>query len=97
VGTATLTTLHAVLARAARGRAPKGSRRLLTLATGAFTVPGGRTHQITLRLRPRGRRLIARRHSLSALVTLNAHDSAGTDRTTRVTVALHLAKARRGR
>jgi hypothetical protein len=92
VGTVKLTTLNASVGRS---RAPKGSRRVLTLAAGAFTVPGGRTRQITLRMRPRGRGLLAHRHSLSALVTLNAHDAAGADRTTRVTVALHLAKARR--
>jgi hypothetical protein len=92
----TLTTLHAVPARAGRGRAVTGSRRVLTLAAGAFAVPGGRTHQVALRLRPRARALLSRMRSLAALATLHAHDSAGANRTTHTTVALHLAVARRG-
>jgi hypothetical protein len=89
-GKVTLTTHHAVRART------KGSRRVLTLAAGTFTVPGGRTHKVALRLRPRARTLLARTRTLSALATLNAHDSGGVEHTTQATVALHLARARRG-
>ena len=96
MGTVRLTTLHAVRARTVRGRAAEGSRRVLMLTAGAFTVPVGRTRRVALRLRPRARVLLARARSLSALATLNAHDSAGAVRTTRATVALRLVQARRG-
>jgi hypothetical protein len=69
---------------------------MLTLAASAFNVAGGHTHRVPLRLRPRARAVLSRTRSLSALATLNAHDSAGVDRTTHATVALHLARARHG-
>jgi outer membrane protein assembly factor BamB len=95
-GKVTLSTLRAVRARAVRGRAAGGSARVLTLAAGEFTVPGGRTRQVTLRLRPRARALLARTGSLSARATLDAHDSSGSERTTHATVVLRLVGVRRG-
>jgi outer membrane protein assembly factor BamB len=95
-GKVTLSTLHAVRARAGRGRAARTSSRVLTLTTGTFTVPGGSTRLVTLRLRTRARALLARTRSLPALATLEVHNAAGAGRTTHVTVVLHLAGVRRG-
>jgi hypothetical protein len=101
IGTITLSTLHAVRAGAGHGahvaHGASASRRAITLAVGGFAVSGGRTDPVTLRLRPRGRALLARLHSLLALATLSAHDPRGAERTTRTTLRLQAAGGRRKR
>jgi hypothetical protein len=74
-GTVTLRTLTAV--RAATGHRRNLRAAFLTLATGAFTVVGGRVATVRLHLSARARALLARNHVLRARATIVAHDPAG--------------------
>jgi outer membrane protein assembly factor BamB len=97
-GTITLRTLKAVLAAGGSGadaRLARARAAILTLATGTFAVPGGRVRTVTLRLRPRARRLLARRRMLRARATLLMRDSAGALRSSHATVTLRLVRRRR--
>jgi PKD repeat protein len=85
-GTVTLRTLGAIAATA------HAKKRVLTLATGSFTVVGGKIAAVTLRLSAKARALLARSHVLRARTTLQAHDSAGAIDTTQTIVTLRLAK-----
>lgn len=82
-GTVTLRTLNAVSARK--------KKAILTLASGAFTVAGGRTETITLHLSSQARALLARSHTLHALATILAHDPTGASRTVKTIVTLRPA------
>ncbi len=86
IGTATLRTLGAVSARARK-------KAVLTLASGSFTVTGGRLEVVTLHLSAKARALLARLHVLKAKATLVAHDAAGVTKTTSATVTLRLKKS----
>ncbi|HEV3284136.1 MAG TPA: PQQ-binding-like beta-propeller repeat protein [Solirubrobacteraceae bacterium] len=97
-GTITLRTLKAVLAEAGPLAVARGGRAraaILTLATGTFRVPGGHVKAITLHLRSRAMRLLRRTHVLRARAVLVIRDGAGTLRSSRATVTLHLARGRR--
>jgi hypothetical protein len=85
-GTITLRTLSAVAA--AKGK----KKAILTLASGSFTVAGGASKSVTLRLSAAARKLLAKSHLLRARATLLAHDSTGKSHTTLVTVTLKPAK-----
>jgi hypothetical protein len=90
IGTITLKTLKAVVASA--GIEAKSKAAVLTLAGASFNVPGGKTASVTLHLSSKGRALLARAHSVSARVTIVAHDSAGKTHTATAVVTLRPAK-----
>ncbi len=88
-GTVTLRTLGAVAARAAKHG--KGKHKVvLTLASGSFTVAGGKVQTVTLRLSSKARALLAHSHSLRAQLTIVAHNASGASHTTQTTVVLHV-------
>jgi hypothetical protein len=91
-GTVTLKTLKAVVASVGHVAKAKSKAAILTLATGSFTVAGGQTKTVTLRLSSSGRTLLARSHMLSARATIVAHDPAGSSHITVVTLTLRPAK-----
>jgi hypothetical protein len=94
-GTVTLHTLNAVSASFAGTAKSKGS--ILTLATGSFTVAGGKVTTVELHLSARARALLARAHALRARATVVAHDPAGVSHTTQAIVTLRAAKAKHGK
>ncbi len=69
-GTLTLRTLTAVGVASTR-------KSILTLATGSFTVGGGRVTSVKLHLSAKARALLARVHRLRARATIAAHEPAG--------------------
>jgi hypothetical protein len=89
-GTIALRTLGAVIA--ANGHGVKQKPAVLTLATGSFTVAGGKLRAITLHLSSKARTLLARLLTLRARATLLAHDPQGASHTTSTIVTLHLAR-----
>ena len=94
-GTVTLRTLNAVIASV--GSSAKAKATVLTLATGSFTVPGGKVKTITLHLSAKARALLAKSHVLHVRVTIAAHDTAGAKHTTQVTVTIRAPKAKHGK
>jgi PKD repeat protein len=72
-GIATVRTAGAVVASA--------RARVLTLASGAFKVPGGKTVTVRLHLNRKARALLARRHTLRVQVTIASRDPAGASHT----------------
>lgn len=90
-GTISLRTLTAVIA--ADGYAARQKPSVLTLATGSFTVAGGKLVAVTLHLFTKARTLLARTHTLRARATLLAHDPQGASHTTLTIVTLRAAKA----
>ncbi len=94
-GTVTLRTLNAVVASLASAAKSKGS--ILTLATGSFTVAGGKVTTVKLHLSAKARALLARSHVLRARATIVAHDPVGASHTTQIVVTLRAASARRGK
>jgi hypothetical protein len=95
VGTLTLRTLDAVSASVAG--AAKARRAILTLATGSFTVAGGKVATVVLHLSAKARTLLARSHRLSARATIVAHDPAGGTHTGQTIVTLRAPKAKHGK
>ncbi len=98
-GTVTLRTLDAVVARVAavRGEESKSKARILTLASGSFTVGGGQQRTVTLHLTGAARKLFARIKVSRAKATVVAHDPSGVTRTTQTTVTLRVSKAHSGK
>jgi hypothetical protein len=90
-GTISLRTLTAVIA--ADGYAARQKPSVLTLATGSFTVAGGKLVAVTLHLSTKARTLLARTHTLRARATMLAHDPQGASHTTLTIVTLRAAKA----
>jgi PKD repeat protein len=89
-GTVTLRTLGATGASAESSHAKrKSGNATLTLAAGKFTISGGRTKTVVLRLTGKARALLARAHVLHGRVTIVAHDARGATHTTQTTVTLH--------
>lgn len=86
-GTVTLRTLTAVSAGAHAAR-----KAILTLGSASFTVAGGQTRTVTVRLSSAARRLLARSHTLRARVTVVAHDPSGAGSTVASTVVLHAGR-----
>jgi len=84
IGTVVLKTLTAVAASAHTAKKPK--KAILTLASGSFTVAGGKTASITLHLSATARKLLAQAHVLKARATVAAHDAAGVQGTPQVSV-----------
>ena len=87
-GTVTIKTLSAV---AASARAAK-KKAILTLASGSFTIVGGKLKAISLHLSSKAKALLAKLHTVRARVTIVAHDSAGGAHTTTAVVTLKAAK-----
>ncbi len=67
---------------------------LLTIASRSFTIAGGRSQTLTLRLSARARALLARLRTLHAQATIVAHDSSGATRTQRKAITIHAPRAR---
>jgi hypothetical protein len=85
IGTVTLRTASAVSAAAGR------KKTVLTLATGSFSVSGGKTQTITLHLSGAARKLLAKLHVLHARASIAAHDPAGESASTAKLLMLHPA------
>ena len=94
-GTVTLRTLTAVTAGARSSARAKAT--VLTLASGSFSVRGGKVKTVTLHLSAKARTLFARSHVLHLRARLVAHDPAGATHTTQTTVTLRAPKAKRGK
>jgi PKD repeat protein len=94
-GTITLRTLTAVIA--GEGNAARQRRSVLTLATGSFTVPGGKVRAVTLHLSAKARALLARVRTLRARATLLAHDLQGASHSANPIVTLRAPKAHHGK
>ncbi|HEV2973505.1 MAG TPA: choice-of-anchor D domain-containing protein [Solirubrobacteraceae bacterium] len=78
-------------------RSGSGARSgMLTLAAGSFTLSGGETRTVTLRLTAKARALLARTHRLKVYATISARDTAGLRHTTRVELTIRWSGARRG-
>ena len=92
-GTVTLRTLSAVIAT--RAQAAKRKPAILTLASGSFSVAGGKVKTLTLHLSAAARVLLAHAHTLRSRVTLLAHDAAGARHTTETLVTLRAPAKRR--
>jgi Trypsin len=93
-GTITLRTLNAVSASSARAAKSKGS--ILTLASGSFTVAGGKVATVKLHLSAKARALLARSRVLRARASIVAHDPAGASHTAQTLVTLRAAKPKHG-
>jgi hypothetical protein len=91
-GTVSLRTLNAVRARAAR--TPKKKAAILSLATGSFSVAGGKVTTVVLHLSARARALLARAHSLKVRATIIAHDPSGAKHTEQTVVTLRAPPAK---
>lgn len=94
-GTVTLRTLGAVSADVAA--AAKKRSVVLTLATGSFTVAGGKVATVRLHLSLAARALLARSHVLHARAILVAHDPAGGTHTGQTIVTLRPSSPKRGK
>jgi hypothetical protein len=67
--------------------------RIVQLATGSFTVAGGHTGTVTIRLGPSGRVLLDRDRTLQAAVLVVSRDSTGTRHTVAALATLRAALA----
>jgi hypothetical protein len=92
-GTITLRTLNAVTASTTSRQARK---RIVTLASGSFTVAGGKVTTVKLHLSGEAHKLLARTHALRARATIIAHDPLGTTHTTQTIVTLRAVRATHG-
>jgi hypothetical protein len=85
-GTVTLTTLTAVSAGA--------HKRILVLGSASFSIPGGSSKAVMVRLSAKARQLLARSHTLRARATIAARDASGTMHNTQAVVTLRPAKGK---
>jgi PKD repeat protein len=85
-GTVTLRTLSAVAASA--------KKRVLTLASGSFSVPAGGAKAVALHLSAKARALLARSHVLRVRATIVGRDASGGSHTSSFVVTLKAAKAK---
>jgi hypothetical protein len=92
-GTVTIKTAKAVAASA--GEIAKVKAAILTLASGKFSVAGGKSKVITLHLSAKARALLARLHVLSAKVTIVARNTGGASHTTTASFTLRAAKKKK--
>jgi hypothetical protein len=91
-GTVSLRTLNAV--RAGAARTPKKKAAVLNLATGSFSVAGGKATTVVLYLSARARTLLARAHTLKVRATIIAHDPTGAKHTDQTVVTLRAPAAK---
>jgi hypothetical protein len=87
MGTVTLRTLTAVIARASRRHS---TRHILALASGSFMIADGQVKTLTLHLSAKARELLARKHILPARATIITRNPAGATHTSNTTVTLHV-------
>ncbi len=92
-GAVTLKTLTAVLLSAGAHSTMKPKATVLMLARGTFTIAGGQTAAIGLRLSTAARTLLARAHLLRVRATLAAHDPAGATHSSLTLLTISAAKA----
>jgi hypothetical protein len=91
-GSVTIKTLTAVAAGSAHAaKAKKKKARVLTLAKGSFTIAGGKLEALSLHLTATARRLLGKRHTLRARVTIAARNPQGGTRSTTAVVTLKAA------
>jgi hypothetical protein len=88
-GTVIVKTASAVAATAAKKKAKKA---ILTLASGSFTIVGGKLKAITLHLSSKAKALLAKLHTVKARATIAAHNPQGTTHSTTVSLTLKAAK-----
>jgi hypothetical protein len=91
-GTVSLRTLNAVRAAA---RTHKRKAAVLTLATGSFSVAGGKVTTVVLHLSAKARALLGRAHTLKVRATIIARDPAGAKHTNQTVVTLRAPAAKR--
>jgi hypothetical protein len=94
-GTVTLRTLGPVSVSANAHVSEKPKATILTLATGSFSVAGGRVTKVKLHLSARARALLASAHAhlLRARATIFARDTAGATHTAQATVTIRAHKS----
>jgi hypothetical protein len=90
-GSVTIKTLTAVAASAHAAK----KKAILTLASGSFTIVGGKLKMLTLHLSSKAKALLAKLHTVRARVTVVAHDTAGAAHTTTAIVTLKAAKKKK--
>jgi hypothetical protein len=95
VGTITLRMLQSAHGGLGREGPPGHPAAVHVLATGRFSVAGGATETLTLRLSRQARSLLARKRPLHAEAILAAHDPIGTMHTATVAVAIRTATTKR--
>ncbi len=93
-GSVTLRTLGAVTAGVVS--AAKAKPAILTLASGSFTVAGGKVVTVVLHLSMKARRLLGRLHTLRVRAKIVAHDPTGGTHTGYVVATLRAPKAKHG-
>ena len=91
IGSITVKTASAVRT----GSALLSKATVLTLAKGAFSIPGGRTVTIRLRLSQAARRVLKRMHTLRARATIVAHDAEGATHSSVSAITIHAARPHR--
>jgi PKD repeat protein len=91
-GTVTLRTLGAIANRGSLSHSKKHTAAILTLASGNFTVVGGRQKTLALRLTKTGRLLLVYARQLRASATIVAHNPEGLTHTAKLTVVLRAAR-----
>ena len=75
------------------GCGPRGTKKaILTLASGSFTIAGGKVKVLSLHLSAKARTLLSKAHSLRARLTIAARNPQGKTHTTSAVVTLKAAK-----
>jgi phosphodiesterase/alkaline phosphatase D-like protein len=92
-GSVTLRTLAAVVASSS-SHANVRKATILTLASSAFTTPGGVVTSVKLHLSATARALLVRKHLLRARATIIARAAAGSPHTTEAIVSIRAARHR---
>ncbi len=87
-GTATIKTISAVKTSSSR----KAKKSILTLATGSFTIAGGKLKVLSLHLSAKAKALLAKDHTLRARVTVVAKNPQGMAYTSSALLTLKAAK-----
>jgi IPT/TIG domain len=95
IGSITLTAIGPAGSASAGREAKAKKKSALTLATGAFTVAGGKTATVQLHLSSKAKALLEHSHSLRAQVTIVAHDAAGATHTTQSKITIRAPKSPR--
>jgi hypothetical protein len=96
IGSITLTTIGPAGSASTAREAKAKKKPVLTLATGSFTVAGGKTATVQLHLSSKAKALLKHSHTLHASATIVAHDSTGATHTTKSTITIHAAKSKHG-
>jgi hypothetical protein len=92
-GTVTVKTITAVAASSAR--TAKAKKAILTLASGSFTIAGGKLKVLSLHLSAKARALLSKLHTVRARLTVVAHNPQGTSHTMISVLTLKAAKKKK--